>query len=396
MAGNEDVRTGDATGIGQIFARDKVQREIDAQVAITAEFGQQASTAWGEHANKKFVTAVQSGNAEEMSCWGPDGACRAGGHALLGGLGGGAAGAVGAGLSSAIAPELQHALMESGVAPQAAQAITQLIVVGSGSMVAGSAGAAGAANEVTNNFILAAPVIAEGVVLGGATAARACLSSPACVRALQLGGAGLVAKVAAVLTPEELDGVPGFGAGEQPDFGPGHTGNKTPENPIPGGGVTVYPSDDLQQPIHTGGDQTSDPNPGGNIIGTPISAPKELTLIYSSPLTPVPKPMIADNGLTYGSNDKHTPGAPGSNWNAGIEPRNSLDLFNASIPSFARPDDVRFTKDANGNIHRFSNDGNENWHWSGSTGDNNNPLDRKIIPNKNLKQSSSNITTKFK
>ncbi|MCZ2338031.1 MAG: hypothetical protein LC127_07495 [Chitinophagales bacterium] len=218
-----------------------------------------------------------------MSCWGPDGACRAGGHALLGGLSGGAAGAVGAGLSSAIAPEIQHALMESGVAPQAAQAITQLIVVGSGSMVAGSAGAAGAANEVTNNFILAAPMIAEGVVLGGVTAARACLSSPACVKALYLGGATLVAKVAAVLTPEELADIPGFGAGEQPDFGPGHTGNNSPENPIPGGGVTVYPSDDLQQPIHTGGDQTSDPNPGGNIIGIPMPNPQIEIIMLAVP-----------------------------------------------------------------------------------------------------------------
>jgi filamentous hemagglutinin len=57
IAGDQSVRTGDATGIERIFDQNKVQRDIDAQVAITAEFGKQASKAWGEYANDRFANA---------------------------------------------------------------------------------------------------------------------------------------------------------------------------------------------------------------------------------------------------------------------------------------------------------------------------------------------------
>ncbi|MBX9800870.1 MAG: hemagglutinin repeat-containing protein [Burkholderiaceae bacterium] len=50
IAGNKDVRTGDAeTGIAKIFDADKVQKEINAQVKITQAFGQQASKAVNEY-----------------------------------------------------------------------------------------------------------------------------------------------------------------------------------------------------------------------------------------------------------------------------------------------------------------------------------------------------------
>lgn len=50
IAGNKDVRTGDPeTGIAKIFDADKVQKEINAQVKITQEFGQQASRAVDEY-----------------------------------------------------------------------------------------------------------------------------------------------------------------------------------------------------------------------------------------------------------------------------------------------------------------------------------------------------------
>jgi len=51
IAGNKEARTGDKeTGIGQIFDADKVQKEINAQVQITQEFGRQASKAVGDYA----------------------------------------------------------------------------------------------------------------------------------------------------------------------------------------------------------------------------------------------------------------------------------------------------------------------------------------------------------
>lgn len=77
-----------------------------------------------------------------------------------------------------LAPQVQLALMNAGISLQAAQSITQLAAIGSGSVLLGNAGAASAANEVSNNFLLAIPAIVEGVIAGGSVAARACLSSP--------------------------------------------------------------------------------------------------------------------------------------------------------------------------------------------------------------------------
>ncbi|MDR5671280.1 hypothetical protein KPA97_68790, partial [Burkholderia cenocepacia] len=81
--------------------------------------------------------------------------------------------------------------------------------------------------------------------------------------------------------------------------------------------------------------------------------------------------------LQVKSNPKHTPGAPGNNWNAGTEPRNSLDLFNSSVPGDG---DDRYAIDSNGNIHRFTEDRNGIFHWTGSTGDAQAKLNVSKIP----------------
>ena len=96
---------------------------------------------------------------------------------------------------------------------------------------------------------------------------------------------------------------------------------------------------------------------------------------------PTPDPTLAANGLLYKSNPKHTPGQPSNRPNAGIEPRDSLELFGQSIPSpKTYPNkEVRFAMDSQGNIHRFEGTNGE-FHWNGSTGDRNNPLAGNQIP----------------
>lgn len=77
---------------------------------------------------------------------------------------------------------------------------------------------------------------------------------------------------------------------------------------------------------------------------------------------PVKEKTTASNGLEYQSNPKHTPGQPKNRLNAGIEPKNSLDLFSDSVPSTLKPNQ-RYTYDADTNtLHRFYNDGNGTWH----------------------------------
>ncbi|WP_413729222.1 hypothetical protein ACL2XN_18545 [Sodalis sp. RH22] len=99
---------------------------------------------------------------------------------------------------------------------------------------------------------------------------------------------------------------------------------------------------------------------------------------------PISEPTVANNGLKVESNAKHTPGAQGSRPNAGVEPRNSLELFDHSIAT--KDPKIRLAIDNNGNIHRFFNtskDGKGNFHWSGSSGDEKNALGNRELGNFN-------------
>lgn len=96
---------------------------------------------------------------------------------------------------------------------------------------------------------------------------------------------------------------------------------------------------------------------------------------------PVKDKTTASNGLDYQSNPKHTPGQPGNRPNAGIEPKNSLDLFGESTPSTLKLNQ-RYTFDRETNtLHRFFEDGNGNWHWSGSTNQGANSITGSQVPN---------------
>jgi filamentous hemagglutinin len=96
---------------------------------------------------------------------------------------------------------------------------------------------------------------------------------------------------------------------------------------------------------------------------------------------PTAEPTVASNGLTYQSNPKHTYGQVGNRPNAGIEPKNSLELFGQSIVSpITYPNKVvTFAKDKDGNVHRFEGT-NGVFHWNGSTGDAKNPLGANYVP----------------
>lgn len=95
-------------------------------------------------------------------------------------------------------------------------------------------------------------------------------------------------------------------------------------------------------------------------------------------------PVQAKNGLVYQSNSKHTLGGAGNRPNAGIEPKNSLELFSNSYSSGKK----RYSVDSDGNIHQFTNSNNGTWHWSGRTGHDQIPIQRlngNEIPNDVIK-----------
>lgn len=142
------------------------------------------------------------------------------------------------------------------------------------------------------------------------------------------------------------------------------------------------------------GNTDGKPDVGSSTTATPIlEEPNKDDLLYLSERVdnrlPIPEPTIASNGFKVESNTKHTPGAQGFRPNAGIEPKNSLDLFEYSIAT--KDPKVRLSIDKDGNIHRFFNtskDGTGTFHWSGSSGDGKNALGNRELGsfNKEIKE----------
>ena len=102
---------------------------------------------------------------------------------------------------------------------------------------------------------------------------------------------------------------------------------------------------------------------------------------------PVPEPRKSEKHktadgepLTYKSNSKHTPGQSGNCSDAGIEPRNSFELFEDSIASSEKTKQRYTYEKSTDTIHRFSYTNGTEWHWSGSENQGKNSLDISRIP----------------
>ena len=150
-AGNASARTGDAeTGLAPIFNPAVVRGSIDGQVAITSSFGPQASSAWGDYANRR---QTQASTPEEAACWAASGACRVAGHTVIGGLTGGTNGAVGAATGTLSVSTIAQTVKDSGLSGPAADLLTAVLTTGVGAAVGGPAGGVTAFNEVTNNYL---------------------------------------------------------------------------------------------------------------------------------------------------------------------------------------------------------------------------------------------------
>ncbi|MEJ8859980.1 hemagglutinin repeat-containing protein [Variovorax robiniae] len=183
IAGDQSVRTGDSASSTGVLVKDwntqAILKDVQGQAQITQQFGQQAPAAWGKFADGKFLDAVEAGDEASAACWGPDGPCRAAGHALVGALSGGSNGALGAGFSSVAAPHVQAFLVDQGFPPALAVYLTEASVSGAVGAIAGGHAAAGAFNETANNSAaggLITTLRASPVMM------RACVTSPACVR----------------------------------------------------------------------------------------------------------------------------------------------------------------------------------------------------------------------
>ncbi|KOC19023.1 hypothetical protein GL58_25825 [Comamonas testosteroni] len=156
IAGDQSVRTGDATGIERIFDQNKVQRDIDAQVAITAEFGKQASKAAGSYADQQAIAARRAGNEAEAKKWDEDGEYRSALHTGIGTLTGGLGGAVGAALSASALPSIGESIAALNLPDGVRDALNTAIGTALGA-VGGASGAAAGLNQAGNNYISHSP-----------------------------------------------------------------------------------------------------------------------------------------------------------------------------------------------------------------------------------------------
>ncbi|WP_433691940.1 hemagglutinin repeat-containing protein [Herbaspirillum seropedicae] len=142
-----------------------LQADVEARAQITQAFGQQAVKMVGSYAGAKekelrqaASTAAQNGDqtqADQLNAdadqWKEGGAYRAGAHAAIGLLAGGVSGALGAGASSALMPDVAEQIKKLGLPPAVESAVSLAAAAGIGAAVGGGAGAASAYNVDLNN-----------------------------------------------------------------------------------------------------------------------------------------------------------------------------------------------------------------------------------------------------
>jgi hypothetical protein len=156
ITGNTNARTGDKeTGLTQIFDKDKTQKEVAAQVAITSEFGKQASKAVGDYAATKLKEAEKNNDQAGIDAWKEGGSARVALHTVVGGLTGGVQGAVGAGTSQAVIDQVGQALKETNLPTELKQALVLAAGTAVGAAASGGsvAGGATAFNATANNYL---------------------------------------------------------------------------------------------------------------------------------------------------------------------------------------------------------------------------------------------------
>ena len=163
IAGNTAIRSTDAnTGLQRIFDAQKVQAEINAQVAITQAFSKEAPKAVGTFATNQAKELRSQGNEVEAKKWDEGGRYRVLLHTLAGTFSGGASGAAGAAVSASAAPlmnqfqdSLTQSLKDAGLGDKLAKGIASgvagLTAAGAGAAVGGAAGAATAFTVDVNN-----------------------------------------------------------------------------------------------------------------------------------------------------------------------------------------------------------------------------------------------------
>ena len=409
---------------------------MQANAQITAAFGEQASKAVGDYAAKQMEQAsallAKASNTEDPAekaallaqadklenDWGRDGSLRILAHTTVGALTGGVGGAAGAAAGTITSAQVGKALEGNSELPQGLKdTLVSAAAVAAGAAVGNGSGGAAGYNEVVNNYLTLQQILEMNEALktcgdrvGGASCEPVwekykqlemaqqdqleaeCGANPstcaqkyaflneerdAALKALEDTGRLIrwnelgASQVVAILGLKQSAawqqvGTTGIVSGAADQFGL---------------------SQDLAELLLLGASSIGpgSPRSGGKGKADNSDKPAAGQALNERAHLPIPEktPVTTPDGknLTVSSNPKHS--GAGRNPIAGVEPRNSLELFEKSV--VVRGDKARYSIDKDGHVHRFSpDDKTGSFHWSGSTGDTRNPLDLRPTTRRDL------------
>ncbi|BEP41579.1 hemagglutinin repeat-containing protein [Variovorax sp. V15] len=154
IAGDQSVRTGDNTSAGTLIKDWNTQaivKNVQAQAQITQQFNQNAAREIGTYSDKQRDAALARGDKAEAAKWDEGGEYRVAAHTAAGALGGGVAGALGAGASATLMPRVGQAIADLDLPAPVAQAVGAATAAAIGGLVGGAPGAASAYSIDINN-----------------------------------------------------------------------------------------------------------------------------------------------------------------------------------------------------------------------------------------------------
>ena len=131
----------------------QLQRDVDAQVAITTAFGQAAAQKVGDFADAQRDEALAQGDKATAAKWDEGGEYRVAAHAAIGAVTGGMNGAVGAGVSAIAAPRISELISDIGLPDEVRKLVIAAASSGMAALAGGDAGLASGYNQVENNFL---------------------------------------------------------------------------------------------------------------------------------------------------------------------------------------------------------------------------------------------------
>jgi filamentous hemagglutinin len=132
---------------------------VNAQVNLTATFGQLAPKAVGDYADKMWKEADEKKDEAGKELWKEGGTARVALHVVVGGLAGGTPGATGAGVSQVAVPLIAEQINATNLPEPVKQTLTAITGTVVGAVVAGPSGAATGFNATVNNYLNHAEIV---------------------------------------------------------------------------------------------------------------------------------------------------------------------------------------------------------------------------------------------